>query len=333
MNYPKITIITPSFNQGMYIEECILSILAQNYPNLEYFIIDGASTDNTLEIIKKHESKINFWVSEPDNGQSDAINKGLKRATGDIINWLNADDIYEPDALWKIAQAFENPGIKVVCGKCKVLKINTKEVAYYANGTDIYPNNLAKTIGWARTDQPATFYRASAIVQMGELDEDLHYLMDRDWWIKYLLYFGLASVVKIPDILVSFRLHSDSKTVTSPNQFHIDRSTYFWAWAKKHQLLDYQLVIEKNETINPHYSLKNLPDISTDLARQVLNYYCLWVSDEYYAQNQFFKAKPYIQQVKLKLLEPQDRFLGRKLYFCIKFLPKGLIKWLRWFRN
>ena len=90
--FPKITIITPSYNQGQFIEETILSVINQGYPNLEYIIMDGGSTDNTVEVIKKYSDHINYWVSEKDKGQSNAINKGLHRATGDIINWLNSDD-------------------------------------------------------------------------------------------------------------------------------------------------------------------------------------------------------------------------------------------------
>jgi glycosyltransferase involved in cell wall biosynthesis len=106
MNWPKISIVTPSFNQGQYIEETILSVLSQNYPNLEYIIIDGGSTDDTVEIIKKYESRITYWVSEPDRGQSHAINKGLQKCTGEIFNWLNSDDWYMPGALFDVANAF-----------------------------------------------------------------------------------------------------------------------------------------------------------------------------------------------------------------------------------
>src|SRR3990172_6693239 len=110
MNYPKISIVTPSFNQDQYLEETILSVINQNYPDLEYIIIDGGSTDNSIDIIKKYEKHLTFWVSEKDKGQCDAINKGLKKCTGDIFNWLNSDDHYFPGTLQKVAESFSQPG-------------------------------------------------------------------------------------------------------------------------------------------------------------------------------------------------------------------------------
>ena len=108
MNWPKISIVTPSFNQGQYIEETIISVLSQNYPNLEYIIIDGGSTDNTIGIIKKYESRITYWVSKLVRCQSHAINKGLNKCTGNIFNWLNSDDWYMPGVLFKATNAFIN---------------------------------------------------------------------------------------------------------------------------------------------------------------------------------------------------------------------------------
>jgi len=111
--YPKISIITPSFNQGKYLEETIFSVLGQNYPNLEYIIIDGGSTDNSVDIIKKYENQLTYWISEPDNGQSHAINKGFMKATGGILAWLNSDDMYLPGVLDYVAKTIniEEPGI------------------------------------------------------------------------------------------------------------------------------------------------------------------------------------------------------------------------------
>lgn len=328
--YPKITIITPSYNQGKYIEECILSVLNQNYPNLEYIIIDGGSTDNTLDIIQKYEHKLTYWVSEPDTGQSDAVNKGLRKATGEIINWLNADDYYESQALWRIVREFENSEIKVVCGRCQVFK-DTKETiqTHCTNGTDIYWGNLAKTIGWARTDQPATFYCKEAIQKIGLLDEELHYLMDRDWWIKYLFYFGLNQVVKITDVLVNFRLHEESKTVAHIKQFQVDRDSYYASLAQKYSFVRHEKFIRDNTIVRSEYQVKNMCIEKKDLIEPVLNYYILLRANELYATNQNKEAQKYLNFVDRKLLKQEDQRLWRKLNLRNKYVPQILIRILR----
>ncbi|RZK26019.1 MAG: glycosyltransferase, partial [Flavobacterium sp.] len=114
IDFPKISIITPSFNQCQYIEQTILSVLNQNYPNLEYIVIDGGSTDGTVDILKKYDGRIAYWTSEPDKGQTDALNKGFERATGDIVNWINSDDYYAPDTLAQVAASFARQPVQAV---------------------------------------------------------------------------------------------------------------------------------------------------------------------------------------------------------------------------
>src|SRR5665647_1802387 len=159
MNYPKISIVTPSFNQGRYIEQTIQSVINQNYPNLEYIIIDGGSTDDTIEVIKKYEKHISFWISEPDKGQADAINKGFAKCTGDIFNWINSDDYYEPETFKKLSNLFTtHKAVNVVCGK---------EWAFNdENFTErtLHPGSIIKetvfeTIQIGIIDQPCTFFR------------------------------------------------------------------------------------------------------------------------------------------------------------------------------
>jgi glycosyltransferase involved in cell wall biosynthesis len=119
LQYPKISIITPSFNQGKFLEETILSIISQKYPSLEFIIIDGGSTDESVEVIKKYGQHITYWISEKDNGQAEAINKGFEKATGEIITWLNSDDLYEKDALLTIGKMFaESPDVDFIFGDC-----------------------------------------------------------------------------------------------------------------------------------------------------------------------------------------------------------------------
>lgn len=323
--FPKITIITPSYNQGHFIEQTILSVIEQQYPNLEYFIIDGGSTDNTVDIIKKYEEHITYWVSEKDKGQSHAINKGLDKATGQIINWLNSDDYYEPHALFKVATAF-NRGehVKVVCGRSRLF--NGQKTVRYSNGTDVYTDNLAKTIGWARIDQPETFFKAEVVKEMGLLDNRLHYLMDRDWWIKYLLLFGLKGVVKIPDILVNFRLHEDSKTVSQNELFQVEHDTYFYALARQYELSNYAEIVAEVCEIDDRFVVQ-LDNYEPDeaLLEEVFNYYLFLRANEFYAQNKPQKAQKLLEHIKVDLLADDDQKLWKKLKFRNKYIPQPIL--------
>jgi glycosyltransferase involved in cell wall biosynthesis len=326
---PKITIITPSYNQGEFLEECIVSILAQDYPNLEYILIDAGSTDNTLEIIQKYAQYITYWVSEPDKGQSHAINKGLQIASGEIINWLNADDFYPENTLHTVAKIFQEKKIKCLCGLCQVFE-NPDKPKHLTSGTDIYTKNLAKTIGWARTDQPATFYHRDALELIGKLDEDLHYLMDRDWWVKFLLHCGLEDVYKVPITFANFRLHPNSKTVGKALFFNQDRDMYFHALAKLWKLTGYANFLEKNILLRRPYQLFNFPTVKDDtLKEKIINYYFLQKADEFYYQGNVSLAKKFLKTLQPNLLTPQDQALYQKLRWRIRFLPQGLVKLIR----
>jgi glycosyltransferase involved in cell wall biosynthesis len=229
----KISIITPSYNQGNYIEQTIDSVLSQNYQNLEYIIIDGGSTDNSVEIIKKYQKHLHYWVSEKDSGQSEAINKGLKIAGGEIINWLNSDDYYTANALKTVAEHFEDESVLVVSGRSDIWK--NEKILVQSSGTDIY-STVEKTIGWARIDQPETFFRNTAVEKMGLLNIQLHYVMDREWWIRYLMYFGTHNIKKTDSILVNFRIHEHSKTNSAPLEFIQETINVYYTLAKAYEL-------------------------------------------------------------------------------------------------
>ena len=222
MDYPKISIVTPSFNQGRYIEQTILSVIDQNYPNLEYIIIDGGSTDNTVEIIKKYEKHLSYWVSEPDKGQTDAINKGFAKCTGDIFNWINSDDYYEPGVLLRLGELFiSNPSTEVICGNEWYFHDSDPLVKVLHTGSTIR-KSIYETIREGIIVQPATFFKIACIKDFFPLDNSLRYLMDRQLWWNYLLQYGQQNIMQTDIVFTNFRLHAASKSVSEANYFETE---------------------------------------------------------------------------------------------------------------
>lgn len=333
-NLPKFSIVTPSLNQGHFIEETICSVLDQKYSNLEYIIIDGGSTDNTLEIIKKYQKHVTYWESKPDKGQSDAINKGLKRANGEIINWLNSDDFYEPDALFKVAEAFQDQSVQVVTGRSRIFYQDTKKERY-SRGTDIYEGNLAKTIGWARIDQPETFFRSSVIEKVGYINPSLHYVMDKEWWMRFLLVFGLKGVRKVEDILANFRVHDQSKTCSQAIKFELETDALFFSLATKFEAeaeKELLYTLSENDRMTFLFPADCIMDHNTIIAS--LQYYLLYKADLFYYRNERTLAGLCLKVINESFLQSEDRSLFRKLTFRNKFYPVKLVKFFRdkWYR-
>ncbi len=179
--YPKISVITPSYNQGIYIEETIQSVLNQNYPNLEYIIIDGGSNDSTVEVIKKYESKIDFWVSEKDKGQADAINRGFAKATGDILCWLNSDDYFFPETLKYVAAQLNIEKKEILFGEVDHIFEPDKAVKHsnVKNKFDNYNLELYDFI-----IQPGSFWTKKVWESTGVVDEKLHFVFDWEWFLR-----------------------------------------------------------------------------------------------------------------------------------------------------
>ena len=215
--WPKISIVTPSYNQGQFIEETIRSVLLQGYPNLEYIIIDGGSTDDSVEIIKKYEPWLKYWVSEPDKGQSHAINKGWKMATGEIFAYLNSDDTYLPGAIIA-AESFltEHPDISMIYGNCNFVDEEGKVICTY-NGKefDVKEMLFANII-----PQQTVFFRDYVLDKIGYLDESLHMTMDMDMWIR----IGLKLKLKyIAVLLANMRRYASNKTTAQIGDFLPER--------------------------------------------------------------------------------------------------------------
>ncbi|MBA7607247.1 hypothetical protein ES703_14405 [subsurface metagenome] len=206
--WPKISIVTPSYNQARFIEETIRSVLLQGYPNLEYIIIDGGSSDNSVEIIKKYEKWLTYWVSEPDQGQSAAINKGFKKASGEIYTWLNSDDYLLENALRNVAEAY---------------RVSPRAGAWCGGYRRVYADGKLLWVGWPKRldldglaqwfencfSQSACFFSRKAWQECGPLEEDLHYAMDFDLWLKVVKAF---SIEKVNDVIAADHVHKDAKT-------------------------------------------------------------------------------------------------------------------------
>jgi glycosyltransferase involved in cell wall biosynthesis len=212
MFHPKISIITPSFNQAKFIERTIKSVLQQGYKNFEYIVMDGGSTDKTPNILKKFSNQI-IWQSEKDKGQSDAINKGLKMATGDIVTYLNSDDTYEPGTLKKVIKFFQNnPEKKWVYGKCKIINENDREIrkpiTWYKNQL-LKKYNYPKLLAENFISQPATFWKKELHTEFGYFDEKEKFCMDYDFWLRIGKKYP-AGVIN--SYLANFRYHSASKS-------------------------------------------------------------------------------------------------------------------------
>lgn len=203
--WPRISIVTPSYQQGAFLEATIRSVLLQGYPNLDYSVIDGGSTDESLAIIQKYAPYLSYWVSELDEGQAHAINKGLRRSTGDIMGWLNSDDILLAGALWHIARAFADPRVKVVTGWRKIYDAQGR---FRRNSFDGLTTTT--TLRYHCTiAQETTYWRREVWERVGELDAGLRYTMDYDYWQR-MLDAGYDFTL-LPVYLGGFRQHPASK--------------------------------------------------------------------------------------------------------------------------
>lgn len=217
---PKISIITPSLNQDLFIEETIQSVLSQDYPNLEYLIVDGGSTDDTLQIVRKYNDRLS-WISEKDKGQSAAINKGLRLVDGDIVAFLNSDDLYQPGTLMAVGEFFANHSeANWLTGLCINVDQSGNEIRQCIR---LYKNfwlrwnhhSFLQVLNYI--SQPSTFWKRSAINKVGYLNEQLHYTMDYDYWLRLGQHYPLHVLYRD---LAKFRIHSNSKSgATTYRQF------------------------------------------------------------------------------------------------------------------
>ncbi len=216
MDFPLVSIITPSYNQAEYLEATIQSVLAQKYPNLEYIIADGGSNDGSVEIIKKYADQLSWWVSEKDAGQADAINKGFGRARGEFIAWLNSDDLYLPGAISEAVAEFQlDPDLGMVFGDALTID------------PDGVPLNKLAFGDWSLTDlmrfriicQPAVFTRSTVLASAGFLDKNFHYMLDHHLWLRIA---NRGRMKYIPKLWAAARYHPAAKNVSLAPKFSLE---------------------------------------------------------------------------------------------------------------
>lgn len=210
---PLVSIITPSFNQAAYLETTIQSVLGQDYPNLEYFVIDGGSTDGSAELIQRYAPRLAGWVSEKDRGQTDAINKGFARANGEILAWLNSDDIYQPGAVSAAVAAFQqNPQAGLIYGDATFIDEKGRRIGSFPARQTSY--RLLRQ-GYVHIPQQAAFFRADLWRQVGPLDPSFYFAMDYDLWVRLA---ACAPLIYTRQLWASFRLHGGAKTIQADDR-------------------------------------------------------------------------------------------------------------------
>jgi glycosyltransferase involved in cell wall biosynthesis len=210
---PLVSIVTPSFNQARFLEATIQSVLSQDYPRLEYIIVDGGSTDGSRNIIRKYSDKLAWWVSEKDQGQTEALNKGFARAKGDILAWLNSDDTYLPGAITSAVQFFqEYPGLGLVYGDTNFINEAGQVIGKFkAAQTNLH---LLRQ-GYVHIPQQASFFRGDLWRSVAPLDPTFYFAMDYDLWVRIA---ARSQVKYVPQTWANFRLHTLGKTITSDDR-------------------------------------------------------------------------------------------------------------------
>jgi len=213
----KISIVTPSYNQGAFLEQTIRSVLGQEYPELEYIIMDGGSTDNSVEIIKKYEGRLTYWQSKKDKGQADAINQGFALATGDVLAWLNSDDMYLPGTLDTMKKIISEKGAdsrQIVFGNCLHMSMTNPKEAFGSDVMHSFEHHVIELNDYII--QPSCFWTRKTFEDVGGLDETRDYAFDWEWFIRAKK--NGVDFRPIDDFLSVYRIHDDHKTATGGDE-------------------------------------------------------------------------------------------------------------------
>jgi len=221
--HPLVSIVTPSRNQAAFLEATMQSVLDQDYPRIEYLVIDGASTDGSLEIIHKYQKRLAYWVSEADRGQTEAINKGFAHAKGEILAWLNSDDLYLPGAISQaVAYLADHPEAGMVYGTADYINEKDQVIGHFpARQTDY--RRLRN--GYVHIPQQSAFFRASIWKQVGPLDPSFFFAMDYDLWVRIA---RISRIDFVPETWSLFRLHENAKTISADDRCWPEMMQVHW---------------------------------------------------------------------------------------------------------
>lgn len=230
--WPKVTIVTPSFNQGQYLEETIRSVLLQGYPNLEYIVIDGGSTDNSVAIIRKYEPWLSFWVSEPDQGQADAINKGFAKSTGEFLGWINSDDYLYPGVIMRVIEAFRTDGgVDMIYGDVDY-GWPEKNIVNRLFGEQIEFIEMLRTIR-VPIPQQGSLWRRSVIDRVGNLDARWQVVLDQEFFTRVA---EKCRIRYLPIVMGFFRLHENSKSISQNRRWLSELPQMYREFFERHEL-------------------------------------------------------------------------------------------------
>lgn len=259
-NLPLVSIVTPSYNYDRFIEDTLLSVKNQDYPNIEHIVMDGGSNDHTVSILTKYEDTYNLkWRSEPDKGQSDAINKGSKIAQGQIIGWLDSDDVYfSKDTISSVVDLFlRNPNVGVVFGDDYLMDVNANlgKVRIFSNWS------YSKLLRGFSISQPATFFRRK-VLEKNFLRSDLHYIMDYEFWLRLGRTYGFKHTNKI---LAGNRIHKSRKSIAGAQKAKLEKQSVLKSYGAKTSL-EYYLTRYSFDT--PYYYMSNVLSIIRILRNQ-----------------------------------------------------------------
>jgi glycosyltransferase involved in cell wall biosynthesis len=269
---PLVSIVTPSYNQAVFLEAAIKSVFDQKYPNLEYLLVDGKSTDGSVEIIKKYADRIAWWISEADRGQADAINKGLQHAHGEIIAWLNSDDLYLPGAFSTVVEYFQDhPQVGLVFGDLLAMDEKGEQINTLRYGDYSVQDLMAfRIIG-----QPAVFFRKDVLEKAGYLDLSYQYLLDHQLWIRMA---GVTTIQHIPQLLAAARYHAGAKNVAAAEKFG----------EEAYRIVDWMHTYEKTSSIFPVIRKRVLAGACLIDGRYLLDGGKGWAAFKAYARSIFY---------------------------------------------